>query len=194
MTTFPYKARIALAATGYLLKLARNKWHVLPLVKALYEAERESIRNYGLPMFGDEYASMDNGPVVRHTYDCLKKRGQRGFRDDWREFVARENESVVLVSDPGVGPLNRAQLEILKAVFERVSAKYRELGYKRFVHEFCHSEFPEWQNPHKSSIPITVEDMLEAMGRHDDIPAVRSNALADRSLQEALDSLSDAND
>ena len=60
-----------LQVIGYLLSLNDNKMNLLKLLKELYLIDRESIKDTNFSLSGDEYFSLNHGPVLSATKNLL---------------------------------------------------------------------------------------------------------------------------
>ncbi len=154
-----YREDKATQAAALLLTLRGGKMSHLKLMKLLYIAERESLLNWRRPMLYDRYVSMDNGPVLSHTYNIMRG-DEFGPGELWSKFVsAPENYEVHLLDDPGKDQLSDAEVELIQSVFERFGRLSRWDIAKK-----THG-FPEWTDPDGSSIPIEYKDILEGGGK-----------------------------
>jgi uncharacterized phage-associated protein len=178
MTMFVFKFDKALQAAAYLLRRESNhEMNYMRLLKVLYVADRESIRQTGRPITGDQIAAMKRGPVLSQVFDLVK--GEHLRSPDWEEFIQREAQYIVrLVKNPGQAILSRFEIETL----ERVAVDHRERDEWDMV-DFTHT-FPEWikNNPGDSSKPIPLADVLEAVGRSADLEAIEEDAKEDRAF------------
>jgi uncharacterized phage-associated protein len=169
---FNFDERKAAAAAAYLLSLEGSRMNYMRLLKLLYLAERQSLATLNRPIIGDTPYSMDRGPVLGRVYDLIKENREDG---PWGAVIERDSRYVVrLKTAPDVGPLSDAELEILR----RASELYRT--HDQWALSDMTHDFPEWQDPHGSSIEIPLERVLEAFGkRNDEIERVRQNARED---------------
>jgi len=158
-------------AAGILLRETRaERMTRLRLIKLLYIADRESLRQTGRPITGDKAVAMENGPVLSRVYDCIK--GECWEVPTWERFFASEGLEVRMKEAPGVTELSRNEVEILQSV----SHQHADKDDWQLVNET--HEFPEWvrNKSGKSSRPIPPEQILAAVGRE---------AQADKILKEA---------
>lgn len=151
---------------AYLLHKRGGRMAYIKLMKLLYLADRECLIRFGDSMSGDNYVSMNHGPVLSRTYDLVKSGGD--YDDSpWELWISGEaNYEVSIkkvlsgVTDDDFDELSKADIKILDETF----SKYGHL--KRFricdlTHEIC----PEWNDPHGSSIPINPRDIFLAGGK-----------------------------
>jgi uncharacterized phage-associated protein len=176
---FAFKFDKAVQAVAYLLRRELSReMNYMRLLKILYIADRESIRETGRPITGDRVAAMKQGPVLSELLDLIK--GIHLRFGDWERFIQRDAYNVRLVGEPGLANLSRFEIETL----ERVAEKHRSQDEWEMV-EFTHT-FPEWKkNDPGDSMGmkwISFGDVLEALGRSADLPEIEEDAKADRAF------------
>lgn len=170
---FPFDAKKAAEAAAFLLLKARERdasITVLKLMKLMYLAERESYRQYGAPIVGDNLFSMPHGPVLSNTLNLINSvPEERQGGDHWDALIAERDGGKYMYLQPGARvnstddllQLSDADVEILEQVwceFGKLSAhKLRD-----YTHD--HANCPEWEDPNGSSIPVSMNVMLESMG------------------------------
>jgi hypothetical protein len=159
-----YNERKTAAAAGVLLREAGGRMEYLRLLKLLYMADRESWDRYGRPITGDDYVSMDHGPVLSETYNRIKDEGTSegfGLEGWWEKTVERVSRyDVRLAAEPDLGPLSPAEVRLLKDTYDL----YRDFETWPLVRHL-HRILKEWTNPKGSSINIFPEDILKALGK-----------------------------
>ena len=148
-------------AAWFLGKTQGNSMPHLKLIKLLYLAERTSIQRNNYPILGDELFSMPHGPVLSRTLDYMKSHGPP--ENGWNKWVSPiENNEVSLAReyDPeDLDLLSEATLDVLDEVWNL----FGDMG-KWEISDYTHKKCNEWQDPHDSSIPITYEEVLRALG------------------------------
>ena len=140
------------------------------LIKLLYIADRESLKETGRPITGDQIVAMERGPVLSRLYDLIKDTASDSI--EWDKFIQRDNYHIRLINEPGNSELCRYEINKLQEIWDR----YRgddEYALVRKTHEFA-----EWKknDPGTSSKPIPLSDILEAVGRKDDIEKIERDA------------------
>jgi uncharacterized phage-associated protein len=179
---FRFHPEKAVEAAAILLKLHGKPMKYLGLLKMLYIADRVALQRMEQPITGDHYVSMDYGPVLSGVYDLIKENSVDDALSLWAKFISpRHSNYVSLLSDPGDGELCEEEEEILKQV-------YQTFGHLNpfDVAEWTH-DLPEWQDPHGSAIPISVEDVLRYMGKTDEeIKEIQQEAIREAYLDQAL--------
>jgi uncharacterized phage-associated protein len=158
---FPFKPLKTIQASAVLLKTtAARRMSRLRLLKLLYIADRECLKEFGQPITGDRAVAMKNGPVLTHTYDLIK--GQDFAATEWEKFFRPSGKrDIELTADPGLGKLSQSEISKLQAI-----AQQFEDEDDWAVAEFTHT-FPEWiknKPANNSSKPIPLDDVLEAVG------------------------------
>jgi len=176
---FAFKFDKALQATAYLLR--RESCHEMSymrLVKILYLADRESLRQTGRPITGDRIAAMKQGPVLSGLLDLIK--GTHLRSPEWAQFIQKQEYNIRLINDPGNASLSRFEIETL----ERVAEEHRSHDEWLMV-QFTHQHCPEWRKnePTENSMNwISLGDILEAVGRAADLPEIEDDAKKDQAF------------
>ncbi len=172
----------AVEAAAMFLKLHEKPMYYLGLLKLLYMADRIALERIEQPITGDRYVSMKFGPVLSGVYDLIKGQPVEDALPIWSKFISREdNYKASLISDPGNDELCQDEEEIIAEV-------YKSCGrYDRFDLADLTHNFPEWQDPHGGSIPITVESILKSVGKSDEeIEEIQQEAAREMYLDEVL--------
>jgi len=158
---FQFNERKATAAAAYLIGRIGRSVGRLKLMKLLYMAERESLKQFDRPMIGDAYYSLPRGPILSRTLNLMKKpEDGEGF---WQEHLAAEGFNVVLRKDPGIAELCDADIQIL----DHLLATFKD-WHGNALAELTHEEFPEWQDPRGSQLPIETRRLLRLLGKTDE--------------------------
>jgi len=160
-----FPTRKAAQVVAYFAIKAGGRINVLLCSKLVSLADRLSMERRDYSITGDNFVSMDFGPVASNTYDYMK--GNASVRQgEWAEFVApRDNYDLPLakgVTTDILDELSRSDLKILAETWDKFSDidKY-ELA--EWTHQFC----PEWRDPGRSSIPIEFPDLFKELGKED---------------------------
>jgi hypothetical protein len=148
----------ATESASLFLKLHGGKMKYLLLVKLLYFLERESFRRWERSVFNDSYASLPWGPVVSETLDLI--RGVKEDNEIWNTYIETvPNKMVIQKSTPiKIKKLSPAEIGLISEIDARFG------NSDPFVLAMKMHDLPEYKDPGKSSIPITLEDMLSAVG------------------------------
>jgi uncharacterized phage-associated protein len=162
----------------------RTQLEYLSLLKMLYIADRESLKETGSAITEDKVVAMEHGPVLSEVYDLIGL--NHGDLALWTKFLRKEEYELELLDDPGVDQLAPYELRKLQEVAQRYeSSSWRDLV--RVTHEF-----PEWQwnkpdaRHGPRSRPIPLRDILKAVGREADADAIIEERQAVTALEQAL--------
>jgi uncharacterized phage-associated protein len=177
---FPLDRGKTLQAMALLLgQSSTGRIKYLKLLKLLYIADRETLRDKGHPITGGQMSAMPHGPV--NSFACDFVRGQ-GPVPAWNRYIALSGYYAVLVESPGVGSLSKYEIGKLKEVFTRYK-HMTEFQLRDLTHGFA-----EWikNNPGNSSRPISLKDILEGVGRGDAVEGVQEEADAACALLQTI--------
>jgi len=133
----------------------------LRLLKLLYIADRESLRETGSPIIGTKPIAMENGPLHSDAYDIVK--GSRWDAETWAEFLHKDGDEVFVIKSPGVLNLSRHEIDTLTETVDRYRDK-NEWDLVKITHEFDEYKRnkPEPGGPKARAIPM--EDIIDAVG------------------------------
>ena len=157
--TFPLKLKTTIQAAAKLLQLNGGKMNYMYLLKLLYWADREALKETGHPITGDDAKAMKLGPVPIRTYSMILGSGAKA--KEWQRCIKTVDYDVVLLNNPGDDELSEYEIEKLTDAFE----KHRHLD--PFEMSALTHEFPEWEkNKPKDNgqKAIPLDDLLEALG------------------------------
>jgi uncharacterized phage-associated protein len=179
---FQFHPEKAIEAAAALLKRHGKPMRYLGLLKMLYIADRIALERMEQPITGDHYVSMNYGPVLSSVYDLIKGNHASSALPLWSQFISpRHDNRVALLKDPGNDNLCEEEEDILQQV-------YQAFGHLDpfDIAEWTH-DLPEWENPHGSAIPISVENVLASLGKsHEEIRAIRQEAAREAYLDGVL--------
>jgi uncharacterized phage-associated protein len=177
-----FDAEKTIQAAGYILKQHQGTATRLRLLKILYIADRESLRERLRQITSDAAAAMDHGPVHVRTYDVLK--GQRPESSAWGQFIAQEGPRICrLVQDPGVSRLSKYEMEKLDDICHKWQW-HDDYDLAHATHSF--SEWQENKPDEGSSKPIPFDDILKALGLADYAHELKEQAKEDEELDRLL--------
>jgi uncharacterized phage-associated protein len=170
-------------AVAYILRDEPSyRMNYMRLIKLLYIANRESLRETGETITHSRFAAMERGPVLEDLYDFI--RGQCEEFPVWQEFFRTQNYELVLREDPGSGKLCGYETKLLR----RVKENYKDYDEWDLVKET--QDFPEWKENEPSagtSRRIPPSSVLKAVGRSDDEEWIKEQAEARRFLEKVVD-------
>ena len=159
---FHFDINKTLAATTFLLKKEGGKSDIFPLLKMIYWADRDALIHWGKPITGDSAVSMDKGPVPSTIYNLMNGR-EFSYKEEWGRYITqRDVNSISVRSEFDVDYLSEREKEALGRAWQLVNSMPR---WK--IADWLHSNCPEWQDPHGSSIPIDYKIILRASGKTD---------------------------
>jgi uncharacterized phage-associated protein len=174
---FSFDERKATAAASVFLAEHGGRMPYMKLVKLLYMAERESLRRYGRPVFGDRYFSLPHGPIVSTVLDLIKREASP-FDDHsnlWSAHIQRDGFDVLLAEKPNLGCLSDAETEMLR----EIAQVFHSLDQWQ-LRDLTHA-LPEFRDPAGSNLPITPEDILRALSKTDEeVEEIREDAIERR--------------
>lgn len=155
----------------------------MKLLKLLYLADRRALIEHGRPITYDRYVSMPQGPVLSQTYNLIVAEESPETPSYWRQFISEpDHYDVCLVQEAPATELSPAQEQLLEQTFAEFGHMNR-WDLVRLTHEL-----PEWEDPHGSSIPISIQDVLRAAGLEEgDIESIDESLAADEALAQMLD-------
>ncbi len=169
---FRFNPMKAIQAVALLLKQrhATKTDNYMRLLKLLYIADRESIKETGVPITSDRFIAMQRGPVLSRLLDMIKQ--QDSLSPEWDKWIERDRYDIRLIRDPGNGQLCRYEIAKLLEVWSR----YADDDEWALVNET--HKLQEWikNDPGTSSKPIPLSDLLEAVNRADWLETIIKDA------------------
>ena len=155
------ETKTAQMAAYLLLKSGRAMPH-MKLVKLLYLAEKRSLLKNGGQMSYDNLVSLPKGPVLSTTLNIIN--GKIAPQPDgWAHYIgAKKNHAVSLkagIEAAQLRKLSRADRGVLDTIW-RAFGRMNQFQISDYTHDHC----PEWQDPGKSSLPISIERLFVSNG------------------------------
>lgn len=146
-------------AAGRLLRLSGGPMSYMSLIKLLYFADRKALLQHGRPISYDLFVSMPHGPVLSRTYGLIMEEPDPDQPSYWRAYISEpKDHAVELTKEVPNDQLSPAEEAILDDVFQEVGHlnqwKLRDLSHR----------LPEWRDPHGSSVPIDIREILIHQG------------------------------
>jgi len=176
----PFDSQKAIQMVGVILRNHRASIaSKLRILKILYVADRESIRDTGYPMLGSRVVAMDHGPLHSAALDLIN--GEHIDEPQFSQHFEKFGYMLQMSKDPGVGRLSRNDIEIIESVCQR----YASVGDWDLAHDITHS-FDEWKACHSAgtSTTIPLEAIIDAVGRAAD----RNQIIEDIRLEKMAES------
>lgn len=175
-----FRQEKATQAAARFLKMRGGRMSYMKLLKLLYLADRKALVEHARPITYDRFVSMPQGPVLSQTYNLMVAEETPSTRSNWRQFISEPaNFEVSLLCEPPNSELSPAQEQVIDAVFEQ----FGRMGRWKLVE--LKRQLPEWKDPHGSSVPISVHELLRGAGlEEDEIEAVDEALAADDVLAQ----------
>lgn len=169
---FRFDYRKAAEATACLLRREKNRqMHFYRLLKLLYVADRESIREIGRPIVGGGYVVTDRGPMHSAMLELIE--GSDAESPHWLTMFRRERYEIEMIRDAGSGNLSKHEIETLN----RVAIQYQDKDDFE-VREITRG-FQEVASDSAVRGPadrIPLEEIVNAVGRDQDLDAILRDA------------------
>ena len=153
---FVFDIRKTVAASAFLCDLNEGHVSVLYLMKMLYLADREALLNWRRPITGDRFFSLEQGPILSHTYNLCKGIVAGPEGKQWDAVFTKTGKWINHNGQAGKSWLSGREEAALKAAFKKITA----MPTKKKMVEHLHKILPEWEDPGKSSRPIEAETIF----------------------------------
>jgi len=153
-----FNERKATQVAARFLKAAGRKMPYMSLLKLMYFTDREALMRFGAPVTNDNYYSLDHGPILSRVKNLIvDEQPERSF---WDRHISRPlpDYMIELIDEAGNDQLSKAEERLIDEVYAK-NWTHDRWELSRISHEL-----PEWENPHGSSIPIELEDILTKAG------------------------------
>jgi uncharacterized phage-associated protein len=158
---FTFDIRKMIAAIAFLMSQQNGEADMFLALKTLYLADKEALTRWGKTITGDDFVSLDKGPVLSKTYNLFKGIGSQGDKAQWANvFSERVNHSIRLLKPVDVDILSEREMEVLESSRKTI-ARFAPWDIADWLHQTC----PEWTDPHGSMIPIDPAIILQNAGR-----------------------------
>lgn len=134
----------------------------LALVKLLYIVDREALSRWGRPVSGGDYYSMPYGTVISPVLDLMQRVEGLDEATFWTDHLTKMGNEMRITKSAGDDELSAAELDLIDEIFD-------QLGHlnKWELCDVTHT-FGEWTDPHGSSIPIGIDEVLHHVGKNGD--------------------------
>jgi hypothetical protein len=152
----------ATQAACLLLELNAGEIDYAKCIKLLYSIEREALNRWMRPVIYDDLYSMPYGQVVSRTLDRAEHR-EIPPQSFWGKHIKRdEQNNLRLVKECGRSKLSRAEISLIEEIFEKNKDKTPK---QLFNDHHNPALFPEYKDPHGSSIETTYSYLLRILGK-----------------------------
>lgn len=168
---------------AYLLAKAGGTESYLKLMKLLYLADRESIRETGDSLSHDQFVSMPQGPVLSQTLDLITNNVRSTV---WSDLIGPAPDySVRLVRQLSVDDTDELSA-FDKQVLDGIHAQFGHMN-RWEIRDWTHEgNCPEWQDPHGSSLAIKPEALFSAIEHDSDTADSKAKDYRERREIERL--------
>lgn len=136
----------------------------LKLMKLMYLADREAMREHGFPITGDRFVAMPHGPVLSLTLSHIDG-DVESSADGWDSWIGDKADHCVEVIRPvdreALDELSDADIAVLQQVWDTFGSMTK-WQIRDYTHDPRHC--PEWRDPQGSSHAIRYRDVFRALG------------------------------
>jgi len=173
----------------HILAKSEYRLNYTKLIKLLYLADREALRLWDSAITKDSYALLHQGPILSGLYDFIKgEYGDRADQAQWNAFFMRDGYDLIAIhkSELPKDELSPREMEII----DSTEKKYRGWDYRKLI-ELLHdkSKYPEWEDPGETSLPLSLENVLRALGRSEE--QIKTLLKEEEAFRQEEDFLSD---
>jgi uncharacterized phage-associated protein len=166
------KVEKTIQAAGVLFRSDRvRRMNSMRLLKLLYIADREALKETGRPITGGPVLAMERGPVLSEVYDLI--RGQHTHMPLWDRFFRKDRYDLEMVDDPDARKLSRYEIKKLQEVAAR-HAEDDKWDLSRHTHTF--EEWTKNKPAAGSCREIKLDDILAALGLAQSAPEIAADA------------------
>ena len=182
MTMTPFRSTLQkkIQAAGVILR-DRGPTDRLRLLKLLYIADREALKQRGVPILGGLMVAMKHGPLHSEVYDLIK--GSHASEAEWSACFQSQGNSISMIHDPGRMDLSPFEIDLLNSVTDQ----YQDVDTWE-LSELTHG-FQEWINSFQkgTSRHIPSEQLLKALDfSHEEIASIMQSAESHALLMQRL--------
>jgi hypothetical protein len=174
----------AMETAGLFLTFSGGRMHNVRLMKLMYMADRRCLEEEARTITGDQFYAMQKGPILSTIHNIIRGRDYRTHL--WRHYFKEDKHDVVIATDTGTGELCLFEKDIIRSV-------HRETEGKDVV-QLTHT-FPEWKkyesllnapSPSRRSYPISLQDVLEGIGKPELMAEVEKKIAEDKWYKELI--------
>ena len=174
------------ASASVVLEVFDGKADVLPLIKALYLADRDMLAQAGFTITGDTYVSMKNGPVLSGAYSLLRGDAKwPALQRQWNTAFSKNENTISMKGKVDRGALSPREDEILR---KNATLVKRIWDSRASLSDWMHKQCPEWENPGKTSRKLPISKIAAQLPAWKGVDTSRLDA--ENAYAENLGSLS----
>ncbi|MDZ4858399.1 MAG: Panacea domain-containing protein [Candidatus Hydrogenedentes bacterium] len=183
--SFTFRLSKVVQEVGVILRDAPNhRFNYTMLLKMLYLADRESLKEVGQPISGDTPVAMPRGPVLSRICDLIRESPQISDEQGeyWNKFFETRGYDLVLKSHPDTSYLSEYEVKKLQTIF----AQYKDKSLQQMLDYV--GNLPEVSKNKRgaSSKNNPLEDIVVAIGRENELPEIEQNRKEDDFLTKVL--------
>lgn len=163
MINFDFNEKKATQVTALLLTLNNNELNYTKLIKLLYIIDRTALERFNWPVIGDEYYSMDKGPVLSKVLNLVKQTIIFSFIERgkyWHKFIKKCGYDIRLKQTLDFDELSLREEKLIKEMDEF----FKNYTYQQMI-DYCHA-LPEYKDPKKigeKRVDLPYEEILEKL-------------------------------
>lgn len=181
MAAFTFNTRKATQAAAIILRELGGTVDYYPLLKLLYIADRNSLRDTGAPITGARPVAMRQGPLPSEVYACVT--GDHGDCEFWNAHIQKQGYAMTVRTDPGTDQLCKYEIAALKQVAQKFGHLHpAEIG--KITHRYA-----EYRN-HPVQVGrkfIPIRDVLDAVGRSEQADEIIRDAKDSAAIRRMFD-------
>ncbi|HCU58018.1 MAG TPA: hypothetical protein DF984_07355 [Anaerolineaceae bacterium] len=170
----------ATEATSLLLSWHGGRMSRIKVLKLLYLADRQALKDWERPITFDEYYSMKNGQVLSGVLDLINN----NIKDQvWNDHIEQDGEYYIKLHNEPVTlrKLNKAEYKLLKSIYDR----YGKMN--RFDLGDLTKKFPEYKSTNsrrRTDIKEILDDIYGEQGAQDVLVRLDDQAKLEIALRE----------
>lgn len=148
------------AATAVICENQGGSVGVFFLMKSVYLSDRQMLIDYGCPITGDYYSSMEKGPVLNSLFDFVRGKSRlTTLQERWNEAFSTLGNTVSPRGEVNTDCLSPVEEDILREKIALiVDLDNRNINIAHWMHDNC----PEWEAvPKGKSKPLPLNRVLE---------------------------------
>ena len=148
------------------MKMKTDSIQYIKLIKLMYLSDRKSVELYDRTISNDDLFSMDNGPVLSRLLNLIHGDCAKDLQDRWNKCFSTVGYDIRISGENAknlVDRLSKAETNIIDGVV----GEFGQRDVWDLINNYLHM-LPEWKDPHGSSIPIKLADLMRALDKNED--------------------------
>jgi hypothetical protein len=158
-----YDVRKAAQVIAFLILEQGGSADMIKTVKLAYMSDRRFLELYDRPILNDDFNNLPYGPIDSATLDYIKGAGSEAEKAIWGEYVTAVDDShkfKTATNNIYFGELSEAEEAVLKETVGKFK-DYEPFGSVNWIHDNC----SEWTDPRGSALPLSYEEVFDALGK-----------------------------